>query len=135
MRPQKVYLPTGLCLVLLLAIGFLALRSDVPDEPIKIYKATTPLPKQTLRDKTPSPPNSDVHAENTPPAETAEASEINISPVDVSNPFLGGERPPTEAEPVSEEQKADIPVSPHGFGPISKTSIRLARRLLGHPHV
>ena len=39
MLTKKVYIPIGLCLVLF-AIGFLARRSDVPTEPIKIYKAT-----------------------------------------------------------------------------------------------
>ena len=39
---KKIYIPIGLCLVLLLAIGFLSLRSDVPTEPVKIYKVTTP---------------------------------------------------------------------------------------------
>lgn len=54
MVKKKVYIPIGLCLVLLV-IGFLALRSDVPDEPIVIYKATTPLPKRTdLRDPLPT---------------------------------------------------------------------------------
>jgi len=39
MLTKKVYIPIGVCLVLLLALGFLSLRSDVPDEPVKIYKA------------------------------------------------------------------------------------------------
>lgn len=39
---KKFYLPIGLCVLFVLAIGFLSLRSDVPDEPIKIYKVTTP---------------------------------------------------------------------------------------------
>lgn len=47
MLPKKFYIPIGLCLVLLVAIGFLSLRSDVPDEPIKIYTAVEPLPKST----------------------------------------------------------------------------------------
>ena len=42
MLTKKVYIPIGVCLLLLLAIGFLALRSDVPDGPVKIYKATQP---------------------------------------------------------------------------------------------
>ena len=117
MLTKKVYIPIGICLVLL-AIGFLALRSDVRDEPIVIYKTTTPLAKQTVRrDTTLSTPAPDVQAARTPTTESSEDLEINISPVDLSNPFLEGESPPTEAEPVSEEQKADIPVSPHGFGP------------------
>ena len=39
MLRKKIYIPIGLCLVLLLVIGFLSLCSDVPDEPVKIYKA------------------------------------------------------------------------------------------------
>ncbi|MXV73739.1 hypothetical protein F4Z99_05610 [Candidatus Poribacteria bacterium] len=49
MLRKKIYLPIGLCLVLLLAIGFLSLRSDVPDEPIKVYKSVEPLPKSTAQ--------------------------------------------------------------------------------------
>ena len=47
MLRKKIYIPIGLCLVLLVAIGFLSLRSDVPDEPIVIYKAVEPLAKST----------------------------------------------------------------------------------------
>ena len=41
MRPKKVYIL--IVLGLLVIIGFLALRSDVPDEPIKIYKTNYAL--------------------------------------------------------------------------------------------
>ena len=47
MQTQKVYIPIGLCLVVLLAIGFLDLRTDPPDEPILIVKPVEPLPKST----------------------------------------------------------------------------------------
>ena len=42
MRTKKIYVSIGVCLVFL-AIGFIALRSDVPTEPIIIYKETTPI--------------------------------------------------------------------------------------------
>lgn len=45
MLTKKVYILIALGLVGL-GIVFFTLRSDVPDEPIVIYKATTPLPKQ-----------------------------------------------------------------------------------------
>lgn len=47
MRTQKVYIPIRLCLVVLLAIRFLALRTDPPDEPILIVKPVEPLLKST----------------------------------------------------------------------------------------
>ena len=48
MLTRKVYIPIVLCLVLL-AIGFLTLRSDVPDELIKVYKTVEPLPKSEVK--------------------------------------------------------------------------------------
>lgn len=67
MVKKKVYIPIGLCLVLLV-IGFLFLRSDVPDEPIVIYKTTTPLPKKTdtLRDQTSPTRLNDMPPESRP---------------------------------------------------------------------
>ena len=50
MLTKKVYIPIGVSLVLLLAIGFFALRSDVPDEPVKAYKAT----QSTEKSETPA---------------------------------------------------------------------------------
>jgi len=41
MLTKKFYIPIGVCVLLVLAIGFLSLRSDVPDDPIVIYKPTT----------------------------------------------------------------------------------------------
>lgn len=113
MRNKKVYIPIVFGLVLL-AIGYIALRSDVPTEPIKIYKATTPLPKQTdIRDTTPSIPNSDVQAESTPTTETETSEVSGIKPVDLSQPFFGDESP--LAEDFSEDQ-TDYGVSPFGYG-------------------
>lgn len=119
MRNKKVYLSIA-CGLVLLWIVFLVLRSDVPDEPIVIYKATTPLSKQTdLRDTPPSKTTPDVKAAHTPTPETSEiseTSEINISPVDFSQPFWGDDLP-TETKTVSDKPNADVPVSPFGFGP------------------
>lgn len=42
MLRKKFYLPIGLCILVVLAVGFLFLRSQTPQEPIKIYKETTP---------------------------------------------------------------------------------------------
>ena len=50
MLQKKFYIPIGLCLVLLLAIGFLSLRSNVPDEPIKTYKVVEPEARSTPED-------------------------------------------------------------------------------------
>ena len=42
MLSKKFYLPIGILLVVICAVSLLSLRSDVPDEPIVIYKTTTP---------------------------------------------------------------------------------------------
>ena len=47
MLRKTFYLLIGLCVLFVLAIGFLSLRSDVPDAPIVIYKAVEPLAKST----------------------------------------------------------------------------------------
>lgn len=38
MLKTKFYIPIGLCILVIVAIGFFSLRSDVSTEPIKIYK-------------------------------------------------------------------------------------------------
>ena len=48
MRTKRVYISIVLGLVLLVT-GFLALRSDVPSEPLKIYKAVAPQAKSTAK--------------------------------------------------------------------------------------
>ncbi len=45
MRLKKFYLSIGALLIAICVIGFFALRSDVPTEPIKIYKVNTPVEK------------------------------------------------------------------------------------------
>ena len=42
MLSKKFYFPIGILILVICAVGLLSLRSDVPTEPIKIYKATTP---------------------------------------------------------------------------------------------
>ena len=42
MLRKKFHIPIGILIVAICAIGFLSLRSDVPEKPIQIYKATTP---------------------------------------------------------------------------------------------
>ena len=39
---KKVYILIGILIVVICAIRFLSLRSDVSDKPLKIYKTTTP---------------------------------------------------------------------------------------------
>lgn len=48
MLTKKVYIPIGVCLIILV-IGFIALRSDVPVESIKVYKSVEPLPKSEVK--------------------------------------------------------------------------------------
>lgn len=75
---KKFYLPIGLCVLAVLAIGFLSLRSEVPDEPIVIYKPVTPI-KQSVA-PTAEVPTAEVSMtremiEDTP-ASTTEVSEV-----------------------------------------------------------
>ena len=115
MRTKEVYIPIVLGLVLL-AIGYLALRSDMPEEPIVISKATTALPKQTdLRNTPPSTPNPDVQADSTPITDT-ETSE-DITPIDVFQ-LIFSETDCTKNIDESEvsEDQTDYGVSPFGYG-------------------
>ena len=52
MLSKKFYLPIGVLIVVTCAVVLVSLRSDVPTEPIKVYKATTPI----KRSVTPSEP-------------------------------------------------------------------------------
>ena len=65
MRTQKVYISIVLGLILL-ATGFLALRSDVPSEPIKIYKAVAPQAKSTAEAPAANSQGGHVHADGDP---------------------------------------------------------------------
>ena len=42
MLTKKFYIPIGVCVLLVLAIGFLSLRSDIPEEPIVVIKTVPP---------------------------------------------------------------------------------------------
>ena len=52
MLPKKFYIPIGILILVICAIGFLSLRSDVPDEPIKIYKVTQPAEQSDTQTET-----------------------------------------------------------------------------------
>jgi hypothetical protein len=64
MRTQKVCISVGLGFVLL-AVGFLALRSDTPTEPITIYKAVEPLAKSTVNPPVGETQGGHFHADGT----------------------------------------------------------------------
>lgn len=83
MLRRKFYIPIGLCILAIVAIGFFSLRSDVPDEPIIIYKETTPLRAPV------DPTSSDVvdTTENVSVTSTAGMS-FDTSTVDTSMPDL-----------------------------------------------
>lgn len=85
MLRRKFYIPIGLCILAIVAIGFLSLRSDVPDEPIVIYKTTTPL----RAPGTPPPSNVEGTTEKAPVTSTA-AMSFDTSTVDTSMPDLDG---------------------------------------------
>ena len=55
MLRKKFHIPIGILIVAICAIGFLSLRSDVPEKPIQIYKATlteTPATDETAETET-----------------------------------------------------------------------------------
>lgn len=72
---KKFYIPIGALIIASVVIAFFALRSDVPDEPIVIYKPTTPL-----------------RARGTPPSDVVDTTEKApvTSTVDTSMPDLEG---------------------------------------------
>ena len=97
MLTKKVYIPIGLCLLLILAIGFVSLRSNVPDEPVKIYKTATPVEAQVQ-----SMPNGHVHADGTfhtePHTETVETDRDNASTDDQHEEQLQVEKERLQAQ-------------------------------------
>ena len=77
MLSKKFYLPIGILIVVTCAVVLVSLRSDVPTEPIKVYKATTPI----KRSVTPSEPMT-VSASKTVESMPTEA--IEDAPVSTS---------------------------------------------------
>ena len=47
MQKKKFYLPIGILILVICAVCLLSLRSDVPDEPVKVYKVVEPVPTST----------------------------------------------------------------------------------------
>ena len=117
---RKFWIPIAVFLVVICGLSFYLLRSDVPKEPIKIYKTTTPLPKQMdIRDKTLSTlePVAQVGSTSITEARTSEIPGINTSPMDLSQPFGEDGNLRADLEVVPDEPNEDLPVSPFGFGP------------------
>ncbi len=85
MLRKKFYIPIGILFVVICAVGFFSLRSDVPDEPIVIYKTTTPLRARV----NPLPPDVEDTPEKVPVPSTA-AMSFETSTVDTSMPDLDG---------------------------------------------
>lgn len=54
---KKIYIPIGLCVLLGLAIGYVSMHSDVPDEPSKFDKAVEPAATSTAE----APEGGDSH--------------------------------------------------------------------------
>ncbi len=73
---KKFYLPIGILILFICAIGFLSLRSDVPTEPIVIYKTTTPI-KQSVTPKVSEP----MTVSASMPIETVEETHDSTSEV------------------------------------------------------
>lgn len=115
---KKLYIPIGLCLVLLLAIGFLALRSDVVDEPVKIYKVVEPAEQSETQTAT---ANSDTlqgerfhadgnpfHTEQQPTAQVSKNQRTEGNLEASEHIALGGEIAAETPQPPSEEQLAEM---------------------------
>ena len=85
MLRRKFYIPIGLCILAIVAIGFLSLRTDVPDEPIVIIKTVTPL-------RAPVAPTSSDVVDTTEKASVTStaAMSFDTSTVDTSMPDLDG---------------------------------------------
>ncbi|MDE0397675.1 MAG: hypothetical protein OXL96_07735 [Candidatus Poribacteria bacterium] len=103
---------------MLLAIGFLSLRSDVPDEPIKVYKAVEPLAKSTAEAPIgDTSQGGDFHADGDPfHGEPHAPVEPSTEAADVSQPRIrqgaetiafGGETESQTPQPPSEEYLAE----------------------------
>ena len=78
MQRKKFYLPIGLCILVVLAVGFLFLRSQTPQEPIRIYKVTTPDPPAVKVSETPETTTTALSIET-------EASEVQGSESDTQS--------------------------------------------------
>lgn len=116
MLTKKVYIPIGVCLFLLLAIGFLSLRSDVVDEPIIIYKATQPAETSETQTET---ANSDtqqgghLHADGTLRTEPVKSSPSDAAvqrpETDIPETAIafGGEKETQPPQPPSDEYLAE----------------------------
>ena len=81
MLPKKFYIPIGILILVICAIGFLSLRSDVPDEPIKIYKVTQPADQSEIQTETAKSDTAEgghSHADNAFQEETEQEKEARL---------------------------------------------------------
>ena len=116
---KKLYILIGLCILAMLVVGFLLLRSPSPPELIKIYKATTPEKISPQRSETSQPIDIDTPGfvatpeENTdtPLSDAPEAFRDATDVIDGTDAFLPDDFV-LEATPAE-----DVPVSPYGWGP------------------
>ncbi len=120
MRNKKVYIPIVFGLVLL-AIGYFALRSDVPTEPIVIYKATTPLPKQTdIRDTPPSTRVNEMPPESKSLRSEALSEDTQRHMKSMDSPELLEDQDTLPVEPDIQQSErlpnvVDFKITPQGF--------------------
>ena len=92
MLPKKFYLPIGILILVICAVGLLSLRPDVPDEPIVIYKTTTPI-KRSVSPTTPPAETRTISASM--PIESVEETPVSTSEVPMS--YLLSEFPDYES--------------------------------------
>lgn len=96
------------------------LITRTPPETVVIYKQTPLSPKRVLHN-TPSNSQLSVSEENTPIPEEISSQEtqdeIDIAPVDLTQPLDASDATLGETETPQAEMTADVPVSPFGFGP------------------
>lgn len=117
---KKFYIPIGILILVICAVGLLSLRSDTPTEPIKIYKVTTPTKVSTTPTET-SPETAKRENNNGhPPSHATETSaqlesrqdedwEIPQDTLNASESIaFGGEMETQTFKPPSEEELAEM---------------------------
>ena len=116
MLTKRFYLPIGILLVVICAVGLFSLRSDVPTEPIVIYKTTTPAAKSTAEAPVAKSQDGHFHADGTWHTEPHAPVESSTEEADVSQPRIpqgaetiafGGETESQTPQPPSEEYLAE----------------------------
>ena len=121
MLQKKFYIPIGILILVICAVGLLSLRSDTPTEPIKIYKVVEPAEESETQTATATRDTAEgghyhadgnlFHAEQQPPS-TAQVSETEGNTEASENIAFGGdiaaETPRLSKEEFEEKFKEEL---------------------------